>query len=138
MKRYWKAVIVTFLVIFTTGFVFHDLIMGNWFAIKLSEVARPHYIIPLIGVSYFIYILIAAYLYPGFYSYQRLSPIKSGILFGAIMGILYDFLEGGLIEYATLQIPFIAFVVDSSYHLLEGILAGIIIACIYGKFPKYN
>jgi len=138
LKKYLTAAIVAFLVIFNIGFLFHDILLGNWFANQLSGIAREHYIIPLIGVSYLIYMLIAAYIYPAFYSYYKLSVLKSGILFGALMGIMYDFLEGGIIEYATLKIPFSAIIVDSSYHFFEGILAGVIIALIYGKIPRKN
>jgi uncharacterized membrane protein len=137
-KSFLTAAIVCFLVIFNLGYVFHDLIMGDWFADKLHEIAREEYIIPLIGVSYLVYCFILAFLYPMYYSYANVSYFKAGIEFGFIMGLMYDALEGGLIEFATLKMPIETFLVDTSYHLGEGILAGVIIALVYRKFklPK--
>lgn len=39
----------------------------------------------------------------------------------------------GLIEVATFRMPFSVFVVDSTYHTLEGVLAGTLIAGVFGK-----
>jgi cell shape-determining protein MreD len=54
------------------------------------------------------------------------------------MGILWDALQGGIIEVATFKMPFIVFVVDSSYHVfVEGSIAGLILALVMKKYPYH-
>lgn len=134
LKAYLVASLILFLVIFNLGFVFHDLLMGAWFAEHLKGLARDEYIIPLIALSYLIYSFIHAFFYPHFYAFSKISYLMTGVVYGGLMGVLYDGLEGGLIEYATMTQPFAVFLADTPYHIAEGILSGMILAVIYKKF----
>jgi hypothetical protein len=129
---------ITFIVFFNVGYVFHDLIMGNWFHTKIGHVTREQYIIPLIGLAYFTYCAIQTFLFPIFYDYSsrhwNWSIRKSGIWFGLLIGFTWDALEGGLIEYATMPIPIESFLIDSTYHTIEGGLLGLILAIVYKKW----
>lgn len=75
------------------------------------------------------------YLYPISVAYYRhkWNPIAIGAWVGGLMGFLWDALQGGLIEVATFRMPFSVFVVDSTYHTLEGVLAGTLIALVFAK-----
>ncbi len=134
-KKYIIIVIVTFFLIFSIGYLFHEVLAFNFFKTNIGHITRVSYIIPFIAVSFFLYIMILTYLYPIFLSYyqSRISPLKIGILMGGIMGFLWDGLQGGLIEVATFTMPFQVFLLDSSYHVLEGIIAGLIIGVLYNK-----
>jgi cell shape-determining protein MreD len=51
------------------------------------------------------------------------------------MGVLFDALQGGIIEVATFNMPFMVFVVDSSYHVfIEGSIAGLVLALVSKKW----
>lgn len=131
------GLVVSFVLFFNIGYLFHDLIFGAWFHQKIGHIAREEYIIPLIALGYFLYCLIQTFLFPIFYEYSSrhwdYSPAKSGLLFGLLLGFTWDALEGGLIEYATLSIPFESFLLDSSYHTIEGGAIGLLLSVIYRK-----
>jgi hypothetical protein len=91
--------------------------------------------IPLIAVSFAVYSIIQAFLFPIFQQYASVNykwkPAKTGLIFGGLMGFFWDSLQGGLIEVATFHMPVEVFIVDSSYHTLEGCLSGLIISMVY-------
>lgn len=143
MKKFFLYGIgITFLVFFNLGYVFHDLLMGDWFHSKIGHISREHYIIPLIGLGYFLYCAIQTILFPIFYEYAsrhwQWSIGKSGIIIGLLLGFTWDALEGGLIEYATMTIPFESFLLDSTYHTLEGGALGLVLAWIYRRWGKVS
>ena len=131
-KFFIIATIAVFIVLFNLGYIFHDLLLGDWFHTYEANIAREHFIIPLIAVAFLAYSLTLAYLYPIYRQYYASSSlIPVSIRFGLIMGFLWDALQGGIIEVATFKIPFVVFVVDSSYHVfIEGSIAGFVLAFI--------
>jgi cell shape-determining protein MreD len=55
------------------------------------------------------------------------------------MGIIWDALQGGIIEVATFKIPFIVFIVDSGYHVfVEGSVAGLVLYYVSKKWSVRN
>ena len=133
MKTRFVAWAVAYLVIFNLGYVFHEIVAVDFMVARIGAITRSSYIIPLIAVSFALYIAILVYLYPIFLAYyrNRWGPIAIGSWMGGLMGFLWDGLQGGLIEVATLQMPASVFVVDSSYHLVEGVIAGSLIAAVF-------
>ena len=142
MKKYYLlGTSVTFLIIFNLGYVFHDLLMGNWLHEKEAMISRQEYIIPAIAIAFIFYSIIQSILLPIFYFYAKekltWSLTKTAVLFGALIGFLWDALQGGIIEYATFNMPLEVVFVDSTYHVLEGALAAFILSIFYRKyFPK--
>lgn len=131
------AALAAFMVIFNLGYVFHELLLHEWFQGQLRGVAREEYIVPLVALAFAIYCVILAYLYPMFRrAHPSWSAARAGIVFGLLMGLLWDGLQGGLIEYATMRITFASFALDSSYHTLEGGLAGAIVAAVYRRAER--
>lgn len=131
------AALGAFLVIFNLGYVFHELLLHAWFQGQLRGVARAEYIVPLVALAFAAYVLILSYLYPMFrQAHPRWSAARAGIVFGLLMGFLWDGLQGGLIEYATMRVSLSSFVVDSTYHTLEGGLAGAIIAAVHRRAER--
>jgi hypothetical protein len=129
------AWLVAFLVIFNLGYVFHEIVVHDFLTARIGAIARSSYVIPLIALSFALYVAILVYLYPIFLAYygHRWHPIAVGAWMGGLMGFLWDGLQGGLIEVATFRMPASVFVVDSSYHTLEGVLAGVLVAVVFGK-----
>ena len=127
---------VAFVVIFNLGYVFHEIAAAAFFKANFGPgVQREHYIIPVIVLAFVIYVALLALVYPVFHLYfsqQRgWSRVATGALLGLFCGFLWDFLEGGIIEYATYNVTLVAMLVDSTYHTLEGVLAGSIIGALY-------
>jgi len=138
MKKYFIiGGIVAFVIIFNLGYVFHEIIMGNFFKETIGQLQRDTYNIPLIAIAFILYTIFQAYFFPIYYAYAKekykWSLIKTAIIFGAIIGFLWDGLQGGLIEVATFKMPLIVFWVDSGYHTLEGIAMAIILSLFYKK-----
>ena len=98
-----------------------------------GEIAREHFIIPLIAIAFLIYSAILAHLFPIYRAaYPQANPLWLGVRFGVMMGVVFDALQGGLIEVATFKMPFVVFLVDSGYHVfIEGTIAGLILAAVY-------
>ncbi|MDA0195893.1 MAG: hypothetical protein O2887_17615 [Bacteroidetes bacterium] len=141
MKKYYiVGVLVTFIVVFNLGYVFHDLLLGSWLHEKEAAVSREEYIIPVIALAFFIYSCILAYLLPIFHFYARTyykwEIYKTAMVFGGLIGFLWDALQGGMIEYATFNIPVEVFLVDSSYHVFEGVYTSLLLAFFYSKYYK--
>ena len=132
------ATAIVFIVLFNMGYVFHDLTLGPWFHEQEHEIAREEFIVPLIGLAFFVYALILTHLFPIYRrAFPNRTPLAVGLRFGILMGIVFDALQGGIIEYATFKMPFIVFVVDSSYHvLIEGTVAGLIVGLTYRKWAE--
>ena len=141
MKKYFvMGSLVAFLVIFNLGYVFHELIMGTFFKETIGPIQRKNYIIPVIALAFILYSLFQAYFFPIYYAWTRekykWSLIKTAVIFGAMIGFLWDGLQGGMIEVATFKMPAIVFWVDSGYHTLEGILMALILSYFYKKYVK--
>lgn len=141
MKKYFIiGSLVAFLVIFNLGYVFHEIVMGGFFKRTIGPIQREPYIIPLIALAFVLYTIFQAYFFPIYYGYAKTNyhwPIyKTAIIFGAMIGFLWDGLQGGMIEVATFKMPGIVFWVDSGYHTLEGVLMALILAFFYKKYTR--
>lgn len=139
MKKYYLVgVTTTFLIIFNLGYVFHDILLGSWLHEKEALITREHYLIPAIALAFILYSIIQAYLLDVFYFYAKTkynwSIYKTACVFGALVGFLWDALQGGIIEFATFKMPLEVVFVDSSFHVLEGIYTALILAFFYRKF----
>ncbi len=130
VKPLLLTALVVFIVLFNLGYVFHDLLFGDWFHEHIPF-AREHYTIPLLALAFAVYALILAYLFPAYHAYHdQRSVWSNGLRFGLIMGVLFDALQGGIIEVATFAgMGIEVFLLDSGYHVLvEGSLGGLICA----------
>ena len=135
MRFFVAATVAVFLATFNLGYVFHELVMGAWFQEQEHLIAREKFIIPAIALAFLVYSAILAHLFPIYRRhFGRRSTIPLALQFGLLMGVLFDALQGGLIEYATFRMPFQAFLVDSAYHVLvEGTVAGLVLALVYQR-----
>ena len=139
MRKYFIiGGLVTYAVIFNLGYVFHEIVMGDFFREHIGALQRESYIIPLIALSFAFYIAFQAYFLPIYYHYTsstyRWGLSKTAIIFGALVGFLWDGLQGGLIEVATFRMPAVVFWYDSAYHTLEGIMTSLLLAFFFNRF----
>jgi len=139
MRRYYlTGGLLAFGVVFNLGYVFHELIMGNFFKEHIGAIQRETYVIPLIALAFMLYIAWQAYFLPVYFEYTsrnyHWSLGKTAIIFGALTGFFWDGLQGGIIEVATFRMPLIVFLYDSAYHTLEGILTALILSFFYKRY----
>jgi len=139
MKKYYLVgVPVTFIIVFNLGYVFHDILLGEWLHSKEADITREEYIIPAIALVFFLYSSIQAFLLHIFHFYtsnkHKWGIYKTALVFGALIGFLWDALQGGIIEYATFNMPIEVVFVDSGFHILEGAYTAIILAFFYSKY----
>ena len=134
-KYLTASTVILFLVLFNVGYVFHELIMGDWFHIQEAAIARENFIIPYIAIAFLVYSFLLSYFYAIYvHYYAGASRIPTALRFGILMGVIFDALQGGIIEVATFNMPFIVFVVDSGYHVfVEGSIAGLVLAFVSKK-----
>ncbi|MEI9918489.1 MAG: hypothetical protein WDO14_06775 [Bacteroidota bacterium] len=137
-KYYFLGGTITFAVIFNLGYVFHELVAGAFFRTHIGALQRDSYIIPLIAVAFVCYTAFQAYFLPVYIEYTtrhyKWSITKTSLIFGAIIGFVWDGLQGGIIEVATFKMPLIVFWYDSGYHTLEGILTSFLLSVFYQRF----
>lgn len=128
---------VLFIVLFNVGFVFHEPFMGDWFRQQEASIVRDHYIIPLIALAYLVYCFLLSYFFPIYVAYYPDAPrMPLALKFGLVMAVLFDALQGGIIEVATFNMPIAVFFVDSGYHvLIEGSIAGLILGLVSKRWP---
>ena len=143
MKKYYIVGGVTaFVVIFNLGYLFHEIIAGNFFKQTIGPIQRETYIIPLIAAAFILYTLFQLYFLPIYYVYAKStygwSLTKTAVVFGAIIGFFWDGLQGGMIEVATFRMPAIVFWVDSGYHTVEGIFMALILSYFYKRYYPAN
>ncbi|HKQ71182.1 MAG TPA: hypothetical protein VJT73_17675 [Polyangiaceae bacterium] len=135
-KRLLLGALVAFLVIFNLGYVFHEFVAADYLKAGFGPgVQRTSYVIPVIFLAFVLYVALMALAFPVahlfFVERRGWSKLATGALLGAYCGFLWDALQGGIIEYATYNVALAAMLVDSSYHLAEGVLCGVIIAAFY-------
>jgi hypothetical protein len=135
-KRLVYGAIAAFVVIFNLGYVFHEILAADFLKAGFGPgVQRAQYNIPVIALAFALDVTLLALAYPVAYHYFSgklgWSKVATGAVLGLFCGFLWDALQGGLIEYATYNVTLPAMLVDSTYHTLEGVLAGCIIGAIY-------
>jgi hypothetical protein len=140
-KRLILGGVVAFVLIFNLGYVFHELVGAGFFRANFAPgVQRPSYNVPVIALAFVIYVTLVALAYPVAYSYfterRAWSRTRTGALLGLYCGFLWDALQGGIIEYATYNVSLVAMLVDSTYHVLEGVLTGVVIGACYRPPPE--
>jgi hypothetical protein len=143
MKKYYLVGgLMTFIIIFNAGYVFHELIAGDFFREKIGAIQRESYIIPIIAVAFIFYTATQAYFLHIFYSYSSVkygwSITKTALVFGSLVGFFWDGLQGGMIEVATFKMPGEVFWVDSSYHVLEGAVTALLLSFFYRRYVLKN
>jgi hypothetical protein len=135
-KRLVLGAVVAFLVIFNLGYVFHELLAAPFFRASFGPgVQRSSYVIPVIFLAFALYVAMMALAFPVAHLYfaerRGWSKLATGAALGAYFGFLWDALQGGIIEYATYNVSLAAMLVDSTYHVAEGVLSGTILGAFY-------
>jgi hypothetical protein len=126
IKKIIQGTFIGGFIMWVTAGVWHNLIMANLYA----NVTAKHEGIGILLIAYFILAFFMAYLFPKFY--QEGSYVKQGLLFGAIIGILWVF-PHELAMSAAHGEPLLYVFKNASWHMVEQGIGGAIIGLVYRK-----
>ena len=112
------------------GFLWHTVILGDFYDTHLAAAARDEPKMSFIILGYLVLALLMAYMFP--LGYKGGSAVTEGLRFGILIGLLW-ILPLQLVFHGLLNIGLAGGLVDASWHVVEEGVGGIIIAIVYGK-----
>ncbi len=125
-----RSTILAFIVMFILGGLWHAVLMVDFYKELLTPESREPHQIQFIASGVFLLALSMAYLYPK--GYRGGSPIKEGLVFGVIMGLIW-IIPHGLVMHGMTATSGKLLLVDGLWHLFEQGMGGIVIASVYGR-----
>ena len=126
-KKFSMAVGGTFIVMLFLSWLWHEAILGGFYIEHLkSRLAEPNVLFIVIG--YLILAALMTYLYP--LGYKGGLPLKEGLRFGVIIGLLW-FLPFNVLMIGVVGKPGTLVVVDGLWRLVEQGVGGIVIGYVY-------
>ena len=124
------SAVAAFVAMFVLSYLWHAVIMADYYAANTTELARDELIVPLIAAGYVVLAVVMAYMYP--LGYKGGAPMLEGFRFGAVVGVLV-WLSTGLVYTAIWNYPLSTALVDSAWHVVEEGLGGLVIAMVYAR-----
>ncbi len=129
-KKCFMSWAASFVVILALSYFWHRVLMSLFYEMYAPSNARYEPSMGWIFAGIAVLTALMAYMYPK--GYEGGSPLKEGLKFGLLIGLLWR-LPYGLIELGVFEIPPIGFFVDAAWHLVEEGIGGIVIGFIYGR-----
>ena len=129
VKKWFLAGLVGFVVMFILSGLWYMLIMDAFYREQVGALMREQYNFIFIALGYLVMAFLMSYIYP--IGYKGGSPAKEGLRFGVLIGLLV-WLSSNLILYGAHNMTLSATLVDSSWHIVEEGIGGIVIALVYG------
>ncbi len=122
--------IAAFVVMFMLSFIWHEVLMGDYYAQILASVARAEPNLVLIGAGYLITAMVMAYVYP--IGYKGGSGVGEGLRFGAVIGLLW-WLPANVVLAGVYETTLTSGLVDGAWHIVEGAGGGIVIGMLHAR-----
>ena len=129
VKKFFLAALAGFVVQFLLGGLWHMVIMGSKYDELLAHVSRETPNMGFIAVGVLVLSILMAYMYP--HGYKGGPPVKEGMKFGIIIGILWV-IPLQLIFVGASNYP-LGVVFLELWHVVEQAIGGIVIALVYGN-----
>jgi len=129
-KKFLMALVGGFLIMWLLSGLWHVLIMGDFYAKYEGPSAYESPQMLFIIIGYAILALLMVYIY--IQGYKGGSPLKEGLRFGVVIGLLW-ILPLNVIIYAVKETSGTFIVVDVLWHIVEQGIGGIVIGLIYGS-----
>ena len=108
--------------------LWHRVILGDFYAAQ-TQLTREETNVPFVVLGVLVLTFLMALIYP--IGYKGGSPIKEGLRFGALIGLIWIF-PMSLVMHGVWTYPLTSVIVDSAWHVVEQGVAGLIIGLIYG------
>jgi len=134
IKKLLISTVVAFAAMFLLGFLWHTELMANFYQNnpgEIGDIDRESPKIIFIGLGYFSLALVMSYLYPK--GAAKDNNIMDGVKFGAIMGFVWIVPLLSVLYGASTVFSKTLVFGDGIYHIVEGAIAGALIAMIYRK-----
>ncbi len=126
-KKFSMAVGGSFIVMLFLGLLWHRVILRSFYVEHFpAAFAEPNFIFAILG--FLILAVLMAYLFP--LGYKGGSPVKEGLRFGAIIGLLW-FLPFNVIMIGVIGKSGTLVVVDGLWRMVEQGIGGIVIGYVY-------
>ena len=130
VKKFILAWLAAVVVAVFVGLGWHMFLMGDFYQAQSQALAReePNFVFLFVGplILYFLMALV----YP--IGYKGGSPVKEGFRFGALIGLIWV-LPISVIDHGLYNLPLTLVIVDSSWHVVQEGIGGIVIALVYGR-----
>ena len=132
-KKLITAWIASFIVMFSLSGLWYMVLMPEYYSVQFADVERTEPLFTWIVLGYLVVSFLLAYIYP--FGFKGNSPMKEGLRFGFIMGLIIA-LPLGLIFYGVHTIPLSATLIDTIYMVVEKTIGGVVIGFVYGSSAK--
>lgn len=130
IKKFMKAWILAFVVMFLLSGLFNGIIISSFIENNISSsLIRESPNMLLIGLGYVVLSFVMAFFYPRFIK-PRNSTWRSGLTFGMILGVVW-LLPYSLVLHGVYTFPAMALLIDPVWALIEQGAGGISMGLIY-------
>ncbi len=129
-KKMITAWIGSFVVMFSLSGLWYMVFMPEYYSIQFADVNRAQPLFIWIVFGYLVMSFLLSYIYPA--GYKGESPVKEGLRFGFIMGLLIA-IPTGLILYGVYTVPPTGISIDILYSVVEKTIGGGVIGLVYGS-----
>jgi len=139
IKKLIIATLAGFFTLFILGYVWHILLMSDFYANhqgRIGNVDREEPLILYIALGTFVLAFLMSYMYPK--GMEGSNHIMDGLKFGAIIGLLWVLPHNIVLYGATTVLSKTAILGDGLWHIVEEGLGGLVIALVYGKQKVEN
>ncbi len=132
-KKILMAFLVALILMFAISTLWYMVIMKGFYTDNFGEIQKADFDMVWIIVGYVFYALLLAYIYPK--GYQGGGPMKEGLKFGLLMGLLIA-VPMGFVNQGVWKITLNGTIIEMIYQIVEKTIAGVAIGLIYGKGGK--
>ena len=117
-----------FVVMFGLGGLWHQVLMGDYYAAIMPSVARAEPNLVVVGCGYLITAAVMAVVFP--IGYKGGSGVAEGLRFGAVIGLLW-WLPANVILSGVYETTLASGLVDGVWHIAEGAVGGVVIGLLH-------
>ena len=117
-----------FVVMFGLGGLWHQVLMGDYYAAILPTVARAEPDLVVVGLGYLLTAAVMVFIFP--IGYQGGSGVAEGLRFGAVIGLLW-WLPANIILSGVYETTLASALVDGVWHIAEGAAGGVVIGLLH-------
>jgi hypothetical protein len=132
-KKLITAGISSFIVMFSLSGLWYMVLAANYYSEQYAVIERAAPLFAWIVLAYLVLSFLLAYIYP--FGFKGNSPMKEGLRFGFIMGLVIA-LPMGFIYYAVYTFPLSGTLIDIIYQVVEKTIGGGVIGFVYGSSAK--
>ena len=117
-----------FVVMFALSGLWHQVLMGDYYAAIMPNVSRAEPNMVVIGCGYLITALVMARVFP--IGYKGGSGVAEGLRFGAVIGLLW-WLPANVVLSGVYETTLASALVDGVWHIAEGAAGGVVIGLLH-------